>query len=143
MWLDARTVLVGRGLRTNAEGVRQVTATLAEMGVQAIAVDLPWGAMHLMGTLRIADRDLAIAWPGRLAVAAVEALRDRGYRVLFLPEGPTPERTTALNFVTLGPGRILMAEGYPLYERCFEKAGSPAAPRPWPSSARPPAASAA
>ena len=74
MWLDARTVLVGRGLRTNAEGVRQVTATLAEMGVQAIAVDLPWGAMHLMGTLRIADRDLAIAWPGRLAVAAVEAL---------------------------------------------------------------------
>ena len=123
MWLDARTVLVGRGLRTNAEGVRQVTATLAEMGVQTIAVDLPWGAMHLMGTLRIADRDLAIAWPGRLAVAAVEALRARGYRVLFLPEGPTPERTTALNFVTLGPGRVLMAEGYPVFERFFEKAG--------------------
>jgi N-dimethylarginine dimethylaminohydrolase len=93
------------------------------MGVQVIAVDLPWGAMHLMGTLRIAARDLAIGWPGRLAVAAVEALRDRGYRVLFLPEGPTAERTTALNFVTLGPGRILMAEGYPLFERCFEKAG--------------------
>jgi N-dimethylarginine dimethylaminohydrolase len=123
MWLDPRTVLVGRGLRTNAEGVRQVAATLGEMGVQAIAVDLPWGAMHLMGTLRIADRDLAIAWPGRLAVAAVEALRARGYRVLFLPEGPVAERTTALNFVTLGPGRILMAEGYPLFERFFEKAG--------------------
>jgi N-dimethylarginine dimethylaminohydrolase len=123
MWLDPRTVLVGRGLRTNAEGVRQVAATLGELGVQAIAVDLPWGAMHLMGTLRIADRDLAIAWPGRLAVAAVEALRARGYRVLFLPEGPVAERTTALNFVTLGPGRILMAEGYPVFERFFEKAG--------------------
>jgi N-dimethylarginine dimethylaminohydrolase len=123
MWLGPTTVLVGRGLRTNAEGVRQVAATLAELGVEVIPVDLPWGAMHLMGTLRIADRDLAIAWPGRLAVAAVEALRQRGYRVLFLPDGPAAERTTALNFVTLAPGRILMAEGYPVFERFFEKAG--------------------
>ena len=123
MWLDSTTVLVGRGLRTNAEGAAQVAATLQEMGVEAIVVDMPWGAMHLMGMLRIPDRDLAIAWPGRLAVTAVEALRGRGYRVLFLPEGTTAERNTALNFVTLGPARILMAEGYPLFERFFEKAG--------------------
>jgi N-dimethylarginine dimethylaminohydrolase len=123
MWLDATTTLVGRGLRTNAEGAAQVAATLREMGVEAIVVDMPWGTMHLMGMLRIADRDLAIAWPGRLAVTAVEALRARGYRVLFLPEGPTAERNTALNFVTLGPGRILMADGYPVFERFFEKAG--------------------
>jgi N-dimethylarginine dimethylaminohydrolase len=123
MWLDPATVLVGRGLRTNAEGIGQVAAILGEMGVDAIPVDLPWGAMHLMGTLRIADEDLAIAWPGRLAVTAVQALQRRGYRVLFLPEGSAAERTTALNFVTLGPGRILMAEGYPIFERFFEKAG--------------------
>jgi arginine deiminase len=123
MWLDATTVLVGRGLRTNAEGLAQVAAILGEMGVEVIPVDLPWGAMHLMGMLRIADRDLAIAWPGRLAVAAVAALRRRGYRVLFLPEGTAAERNTALNFVTLAPGRILMAEGYSIFERFFEKAG--------------------
>jgi N-dimethylarginine dimethylaminohydrolase len=123
MWLDRTTVLVGRGLRTNAEGARQVAAILDEMGVEAIPVDLPWGAMHLMGMLRIADRDLAIAWPGRLAVTAVEALRRRGYRVVFLPDGPAAELTTALNFVTLAPGRVLMAEGYALFERFFEKAG--------------------
>jgi arginine deiminase len=123
MWLDPTTVLVGRGLRTNGEGVAQVTSILGEMGVAAIPVDLPWGAMHLMGTLRIPDRDLAIAWPGRLAVTAVEALHRCGYRVLFLPDGPAAERTTALNFVTLAPGRILMAEGYPVFERFFEKAG--------------------
>jgi N-dimethylarginine dimethylaminohydrolase len=122
-WLDARTVVVGRGLRTNAEGAAQVAAILGDMGVAAIPVDLPWGAMHLMGVLRIANRDLAIAWPGRLAVQAVEALRGRGYRVLFLPEAPAPDRSTALNFVTLAPGRILMAEGYPIFERFFEKAG--------------------
>ena len=123
MWLDATTVLIGLGLRTNAEGAAQVAAALGEMGVAAIQVDLPWGAMHLMGMLRIADRDLAIAWPGRLAIRGVEALRSRGYGVLFLPDGSAAERTTALNFVTLGPGRILMAEGYPVFERFFEKAG--------------------
>ena len=123
MWLDATTVLVGRGLRTNAAGAAQVAATLGEMGVETIVVDMPWGTMHLMGMLRIPDRDVAIAWPGRLAVTAVEALRARGYRVHFLPDGQTGERNTALNFVTLGPGRILMADGYPVFERFFEKAG--------------------
>ena len=123
MWLDAATVLVGCGLRTNAEGAAQVTATLAEMGVETIVVDLPWGTMHLMGMLRIADQDLALAWPGRLAVRAVEALRARGYRVLFLPDGPAAERNTALNFVTLAPGRILMAEGYPIVRAVLRESG--------------------
>jgi N-dimethylarginine dimethylaminohydrolase len=123
MWLDARTALVGRGLRTNAEGSAQVAATLREMGVEAIAVDLPRGAMHLMGLLRIVDRDLAVAWPGRLAAAALEALRARGHRVLALPEAPVAERATALIFVTLGPRRILMAEGYPPFRQAFTEAG--------------------
>ena len=69
-WLDPHTVLVGRGLRTNAEGVRQVSATLQEMGVAVIEIDLPCGTMHLMDILRFADRDLALAWPGRLAARA-------------------------------------------------------------------------
>lgn len=42
-------------------GVAQVRATLAEQGVEVIQVDLPYGTMHLMGVLRIVDRDLAIA----------------------------------------------------------------------------------
>ena len=122
-WLDAETVLVGRGLRTSAEGAAQVAATLAEMGVRTLQVDLPYGAMHLMGMLRVADRDLAIAWPDRLAVAAVKALRERGYRVLFLPETTAAERNAALNFVTLGPRRILMTEGCPAIQAWYEEAG--------------------
>ena len=60
-WLDPETVLIGRGLRTNGAGADQLRALLEEMGVSVITVDLPAGAMHLMGLLRIADRDLAIA----------------------------------------------------------------------------------
>ena len=122
-WLDDKTVLLATGLRTNAEGASQVAALMAEMGVGVVPVGLPYGAMHLMGQLRFADRDLAIAWPGRVPYAAVEALRARRYTVLFLPNEAEAKQGMALNYVTLGPRRILMAAGNPVTQRFYEKAG--------------------
>lgn len=124
-WLDAGTVLLATGLRTNAEGAAQVAGLLREMGVEVVSAGLPYGAMHLMGTLRFAGPDLALAWPGRVPYAAVEALRSRGYRLLFLPNASGDEtvRRVALNFVTLGPQHILMAAGSGAAQRFFESAG--------------------
>jgi N-dimethylarginine dimethylaminohydrolase len=78
--------------------------------------------MHLMGTLRFADRDLALAWPGRVPYAAVEALRAHGYRVLFLPDLEEAMHGMALNVVTLGPRRVLMPAGNPITQSLFEAA---------------------
>jgi arginine deiminase len=123
LWIDPQTALVATGLRTNAEGAAQVATLLREMGVEVIQVGLPYGAMHLMGTLRFADRDLAIAWPGRVPYAAVDALRARGYAVVFIPDDREAVRGMALNFVTLGPRRILMAAGNPVTQAFYEDAG--------------------
>jgi N-dimethylarginine dimethylaminohydrolase len=122
-WLDERTVLLATGLRTNAEGAAQVSTLLEEMGVDVIPVGLPYGAMHLMGQLRYAAQDLAIAWPGRVPFAAVEALRARGAAVLFLPEEAEAKLGMALNFVTLGPKEILMPAGCPGSQAFYEEAG--------------------
>jgi N-dimethylarginine dimethylaminohydrolase len=122
-WIDPGTVLLATGLRTNAEGAAQVTSLLQEMGVEVISVGLPYGAMHLMGTLRFPDRDLAVAWPGRVPYAAVEALRTRGYTVHFIPAEAEAERGMALNFVTLGPRRVLMAAGNPITQAFYADAG--------------------
>jgi N-dimethylarginine dimethylaminohydrolase len=122
-WLDPDTVLLARGLRTNAEGVVQVRSLLREMGVEVVEVGLPYGVMHLMGQLRFADRDLAVAWPGRVPYAAIEALRSRGCRVLFLPDEEEAKRGMALNFVTLGPRRILMPSGNDVTRSFYEEAG--------------------
>jgi N-dimethylarginine dimethylaminohydrolase len=126
-WLDPKTVLIGRGLRTNEAGAAQLRALLQEMGVTVVTVDLPAGAMHLMGLLRVADRDLAIAWPGRTPAAAVAALRERGYRVVFMPDQAAAlaevQDGKALNFVTLGPRRILMVDGNPASRTFFEDLG--------------------
>lgn len=123
MWLDTRTVLLATGLRTNAAGASQVAAALAEQDVSAIPVELPAGAMHLMGLLRVADRDLAFAWPGRLPAAAAMALRERGFRLRFIPDEIEARQGHALNFVTLSPRRILMAAGNPITQAFYEAAG--------------------
>ena len=122
-WVDPGTVLLATALRTNVEGAAQVMALLQEMGVKVVPVGLPYGSMHLMGVLRFVDRDLAVAWPGRVPYAAVAALRARGYTVLFLPDEEEAVCGMALNFVTLGPRRILMAAGNPVTQAFYEAAG--------------------
>ncbi|MEM7091679.1 MAG: arginine deiminase family protein [Actinomycetota bacterium] len=110
MWIDERTALIGRGLRTNQVAIDQIAALFAELGYELLPVDMPYGTMHLMGMLRIADRDLAIAWPRRTPHAAVRALHDRGYEVAFRSAEPE-DPGKSMNFVTLGPRRILMPAG--------------------------------
>ncbi len=119
-WIDAQTVMVGVGLRTNAVAVDQIRSVLVRMGVSVVSVDLPPGAMHLMGLLRFLDSDLAIAWPGRLPADALAALDNRGYTVIFVPELSEAAEGQALNFVTLGPRRVLMPAGNPMTQAILE-----------------------
>jgi arginine deiminase len=123
MWLDAKTLLVGLGLRTNAEGARQIASLMAEMGVETIYVSLAYGSMHLMGSIRIIDRDLAVVWPGRAPFVAVQALRSRGYQVASLPDESEIKGNFSLNIVTLGPREILMPGGNPVTRRFYEDLG--------------------
>lgn len=123
MFLDPRCAIIGRGLRTNDAGIAQVSAVLERIGVAVIVVDMPFGTMHLMGMLRIADGDLAIGWPRRTPFAAVQALRARGYQVAFLPDEEEGTRTRAMNFVTLGPRDILMVGHCPTTRGFYEGLG--------------------
>ena len=122
-WLDTGTVAVAHGLRTNPRGIAQIAEVLVDMQVDVIAADLPYGTMHLMGLLRIVDRDLAVAWPRRTPHAVVQACRERGMQVVFLPEVDEYQMNRAVNFVTLGPRRILMEAGYTKVQEFYERHG--------------------
>lgn len=122
-WLDAGTVIIARGLRTNEEGARQVAATLSEQGVETLFVDLSRGSMHLMGELRFADPGLAYVRPGRTPGNVTEALESRGLEARPFPAEEENLRGMAHNFVTLGPRRILMAAGNPISEKAYREAG--------------------
>ena len=119
-WITPKKVMVGRGIRTNIEAINQMHTVLGEMGVELLAFDMPIGTMHLQGMVRFADHNLALAWPVRLAYAAVETLRAEGYRVEFLPDVSEAIHNAAFNFVTLGPRKILMAAGNPVTQQFYE-----------------------
>ena len=119
-WITPKKVMVGRGIRTNTEAINQMRTVLGEMGVELLAFDMPIGTMHLQGMVRFADHNLALAWPVRLAYAAVETLRAEGYRVEFLPDVSEAIHNAAFNFVTLGPRKILLAAGNPLTQQFYE-----------------------
>ncbi len=123
MWLDPKTVILGRGLRTNDEGARQIATLLGELGISVVQVDLVFGSMHLMGMLRIVDKDLAIAWPGRFVHRGIEALKARGYRVEFLPNELEARNGFALNFVTIAPRKIIMCAGNDTTQKFYESLG--------------------
>ncbi len=120
MWLRPDVAIIGRGLRTNDEGAAQVASILTEMGVEVVQVDQPYGTMHLMGSLRFADKDLALAYPNRLAHKAVEALKRCGIEVAFVPRTAELRTGSALNIVCLGPREILMPAGNPRTRDFFE-----------------------
>ena len=122
-WLDAKTVAVAHGLRTNPRGIAQIAEVLADMQVEVIAADLPYGTMHLMGLLRIVDDDLAVAWPRRTPHVVVQACRERGMQVIFLPEVDDYQMNRSVNFVALGPRRILLEAGYTKVQEFYERHG--------------------
>ncbi|HFC12867.1 MAG TPA: amidinotransferase [Anaerolineae bacterium] len=123
LWLSPTHVIVGRGLRTNAVAIAQITTVLGEMGVRVTKVDLPVGSMHLMGMLRIVDHDLALGWPTRLAWAAADALKEEGYKLHFLPHLDEGLSGFAFNSVTLGPRKLFIAAGNPKTQAFYESLG--------------------
>jgi N-dimethylarginine dimethylaminohydrolase len=123
MWLDEKTAMIGRGLRTNDVAILQIGNLLSGLGIELIAVDMPFGSMHFMGMLRIVDRDLAICWPRRTPHRCVIQLRELGYQVIFPDFHDDQASYRGINFVTLGPRRILMVAGLTSLQDEFEKLG--------------------
>jgi N-dimethylarginine dimethylaminohydrolase len=126
LWLDRRTLAVGQGFRTNAEGLRQLGEALGPLGVAIVPVELPYwtgpeACLHLLSLISLVDRDLAVVYPPLLPVPFWLLLRDRGFRLVAVPEEEFP--TQGPNVLALAPGRALMLEGNPVTRRRLEAAG--------------------
>jgi dimethylargininase len=126
LWLDSRTLAAGQGFRTNAEGLLQLREILARIGVQVLPVELPYftgpeACLHLLSLISLVDHDLAVIYPPLLAVPFWKLLRDRGFRLVEVPEEEFP--TQGPNVLALAPGKCLMLEGNPVTRRRLEEAG--------------------
>ena len=124
LWLDDRTLLVGRGYRTNAAGVDQVRAAFPDVDV--LTYDLPhWNGrgevMHLMSLISPLADDLALGYPRLAPVRLLELLAERGIETVEVPDEEF--ETMGPNVLALGPRRALALEGNEETRRRMESAG--------------------
>lgn len=127
VWVDRRSVAVGRGYRTNAAGIEQLRVLLGDAVDEMIEVALPhWrgpgDVFHLMSIVSPIDRDLAVVYSPLMSVAFRENLLDRGYRLVEVPDAEF--ETMGANVLALGPRRCVMLSGNPETRRRLEQAGA-------------------
>ena len=126
LWLDRNTLAVGRGYRTNAEGLRQLTAALRPLGATTVEVQLPHAGgpaacLHLMSMISMLDHDLAVVYLPLMPVPFVELLLERGIEFVEVPDDEYP--TMGPNVIAIEPRRCLAIEGNPVTRMRMEAAG--------------------
>ena len=124
VWMDDRTIVVGRGYRTNDDGIRQLRELLGP-AVAVVEVPLPhWrGAgdvMHLMSLISPVDDDAAVVYSPLLPVPFREWLIGRDIRLVEVADEEF--ETMGTNVLAVAPGRCVMLSGNPRTRNALERA---------------------
>jgi N-dimethylarginine dimethylaminohydrolase len=125
VWLDASTIAVGRGYRTNDAGIDQLKSLLGP-AVDVVVVPLPhWSGesdvMHLMSLISPIDADLAVVYSRLLPVPFRERLLQRSMQLIEVPDAEFESMGT--NVLALAPRRCVAVRGNPLTRAAMERAG--------------------
>ncbi len=110
LWLDAETVLIGEGYRTNADGIEQVRQLLAPFDVRVLTSPLPYGpgpeaCLHLMSLISVLDERAALVDLPWLAVSTVGELERRGFHLI--PIEADERDALCCNVLALGEKKLL------------------------------------
>ncbi len=125
VWLDAATLAVGQGYRTNREGIHQLEHFLGDE-IDVRVVPLPhWkgpnDVFHLMSMLSPIDHDLLLVYSPLLPVPFREYLLSKGYSLVEVAQAEFP--TMACNVMTIAPRTCLMLKGNPITQSNLEREG--------------------
>jgi len=123
LWLRPDVFCVGRSLRTNDSGARQLAALV---GGDVRIVDLPYWRgpaelVHLLSVISPVADDLAVVFPPLLPVGIWELLGDLGIRTIEVPE--EEYGTLGCNVLAVRPGVVVVADGNPATARALAAAG--------------------
>lgn len=124
MWLDERTLLVGRSYRTNDAGIGALRDALP--GVEVLAFDLPRlkgpdACLHLLSLLSPLDDDLVVAYVPLMPIRLLELLAERDIAIVEVPDDEFD--SMGPNALALAPRVALAVDGNPETARRMERAG--------------------
>jgi dimethylargininase len=122
-WLRDGLLVIGRTLRTNDAGARQLAAIV---GGDVRIVDLPYWKgpaelVHLMSVISPLSDDLAAVFLPLLPAGLHAWLGELGIRLVAVPEEEYP--TLGCNILAVRPGVVIVAEGNPVTRRALEAMG--------------------
>lgn len=125
-WLDERTLAVGRGYRTNDEGIIQLCELLEDTVDEVVEVPLPHfkgpdDVFHLMSILSPIAPDLALVYSPLMPVPFREFLLELGFELVEVPDEEFDSQ--GCNSLALGPRHCLLPAGNPETRKRLEKAG--------------------
>lgn len=129
VWVDKRTLAVGRGVRTNQDGIEQLARMLSPLDVEVLGFDLPlWNGedacLHLMSIVSPLADDLALVYKPLLPVAFHQLLKARGVELI---EAPADEFAAShglsLNVLPTAPGKLIAVAGFYGTKAAMEAAG--------------------
>ena len=126
IWLDSETLLVGRGFRTNEPGVQAMRNLLQPLGVNTVAVHLPYAdgpdqVLHLMSFMTLLDQNLAVVYRRLLPVPLYELLSERGVELVDIPD--EEYLTMGCNVLAVAPREVIMIGGNPITRGRLKDAG--------------------
>lgn len=116
VWLDDKTLLVGRGYRTNDEAIRQLKELTKSFVDEFIVVQLPHDqgeeeCLHLMSFISMVDSDLAVIYSPLMPVFLRQLLIKRGIQLVEVSKSEYD--TLGGNVLALAPRVCMMVEGNP------------------------------
>lgn len=122
-WLRPDLFCIGRSLRTNDAGARQLAAIV---GGDVRVFDVPYWRgdaelVHLLSVISPVADDIAVVYLPLLPAGLHALLLELGTRLIAVPDEEYP--SLASNVLAVRPGVVIVADGSPLTRRALEAAG--------------------
>ena len=115
-----RGIFIGESARTDAQGARALTALLAEIGLEGIAVATPHDVLHLKSDCALLDAETILV-TARLAATGIF----KAFRLIVVP----PDEEAAANAVRIND-HVLLSESHPRTGEQLARAGYTTVPLP-------------
>lgn len=117
-WITEDLLAVGRGFRTNNEGIEQLRTILKAHGIGVVAFDLPYlngpqACLHLLSVISPLAEKLALVYAPLMPTALYQLLEKLGWQLLHAPKDEF-EASSGLNLNVLAtaPKRCIAVAGF-------------------------------
>ena len=129
LWLDDNSLIVGKGFRTNQEGVNQIKEIMKPLQVNVFQFDIPVymgteACLHLMSLISLVDHRKALVYSPLLPVSLFKLLEEKGFTLINAPEDEfLSSQTLSTNILTISPRKCIMIDGFPKTRESLENCG--------------------